>query len=97
MVSLRRLRVLCALGVLQLAAVGPTEAQQSEVARYYASTKDICRTGVTPEITAAYEKARQDMDRARASGALGANNFAGMKTPQEMWLDCFQSPGDGKL
>jgi hypothetical protein len=93
----RGLRACCALGVLQLAAVGPTEAQQPEVARYYVSTKDICRTGVTPEIMAAYDKARQEMDRARASGALGANNFAGIKMPTEMWLDCVQSPGDGKF
>jgi len=92
----RSRRVLCALGVLQLAAVGPTEAQQSEVSRYYTSTRDICRTGVTPEIIAAYEKARQELDRSPTPGALGANNFAGMKAPEEMWLDCFQSPGDGK-
>jgi predicted outer membrane lipoprotein len=97
MIWIRGLRVLCAFGVLPLVAVGPTEAQQSEIARYYASTKDICRTGVTPEIMAAYEKARQEMDRARASGTLGANNFAGIKMPPEMWLDCLQSPGDGKF
>jgi hypothetical protein len=97
MIWIRGLRVLCAFGVLQLVAPGPTEAQQSDITRYYVLTKDICRTGVTPEITAAYEKARQEMDRARASGALGANNFAGIKMPQEMWLDCFQSPGDGKF
>ena len=89
-------RTLGVLGALQLAAVGPTDAFQDELRRYYDSAKSICRTGVTPEITSAYEQARQAMDRARAAGGLGGNNFAGVKMPPELWLDCLQSPGDGK-
>jgi hypothetical protein len=89
-------RAICTLGALQLGAVGPTEALQDELRRYYDSTKSICRTGVTAERTSAYEQARQAMDRARATGGLGGNNFAGIKMPQELWLDCFQAPGDGK-
>jgi hypothetical protein len=89
-------RTMCVLGALQLAAVGPTDAFQDEIGRYYDSAKSICRTGVTPEMTSAYEQARQAMDRARAAGGLGSNNFAGIKMPSELWLDCFQSPGDGK-
>jgi hypothetical protein len=90
------LRIMGLLGALQLFAVGPTDAFQDELRRYYDSAKSICRTGVTPEITSAYEQARQAMDRARAVGGLGANNFAGIKMPSDLWLDCFQSPGDGK-
>ena len=86
-------RTMGGLGVLSLVFVGPTEAFQAELKRYYESTKDICRTGVTPEIVTAYEQARQAMDRA---GGLGTNNFAGIKRPTEMLLDCYQSPGDGK-
>jgi len=89
-------RTMGVLGALQLAVVGPTDAFQDELRRYYDSAGGICRTGVTAEITAAYEQARQAMDRARAAGAFGVNNFAGVKTPSELWLDCFQSPGDGK-
>jgi hypothetical protein len=89
-------RIMFVLGALQLVAVGPTDAFQDELRRYYDSAKSICRTGVTPEITSAYEQARQAMDRARAAGGLGANNFAGIKMPSDLWLDCFQSPGDGK-
>jgi hypothetical protein len=87
------LRAVGGVGALWLASVGPTEAFQAELKRYYESTKDICRTGVTPEIVSAYEQARQAVDRA---GGLGANNFAGIKRPSEMLLDCYQSPGDGK-
>ena len=89
-------RTMSVLGALQLAAVGPTDAFQDELRRYYDAAKSICRTGVTPEITIAYEQARQAMDRAGAAPGLGSNNFAGVKLPVELWLDCFQSPGDGK-
>jgi hypothetical protein len=53
--------------------------------------KDICRTGPLPDMTATWLRARQAMDAARES-----NNFAGLKSPTDAWLDCFQSPGDGK-
>jgi hypothetical protein len=82
--------------VLGLAMAGPTGAYQAELSRYYESTRDICRTGVTPAITSAYEEARRALDRARSSGGRQDGNFAGLKTPAELWLDCLQSPGDGK-
>ena len=84
------------LGLIVLAATGPTEAQGPELQRYYTSTRDICRTGVTPEIDIAYRDAMRAAEQARAAGAL-ANNFAGIKPPVQIWLDCFQSPGDGKF
>ena len=89
-------RIMGVLGALQLTAVGPTDAFQDELRRYYDSARSICRTGVTPEITSTYEHARQAMDLARAAGGLGANNFAGIKAPSELLLDCFQSPSDGR-
>ena len=89
-------RTMGVLGALQLATVGPTDAFQDELRRYYDAARSICRTGVTPEMTSAYEQAREAMDRARAAGGLGANNFAGIKAPSELSLDCFQAPGDGK-
>jgi hypothetical protein len=82
--------------VLCLVAVDPIAAFQAELSRYYEATRDICRTGVTPAITSAYEQARLALDRARPTGGLQDGNFAGLKSPAEMWLDCFQSPGDGK-
>lgn len=94
MIVTRAARLLCGLGLLHLAVAGPGDAQQPEVERYYASTRDICRTGVTPEIEAAYAQAQEALERARAAGSLGGN-FAGIKPPQHIWLDCFQSPGDG--
>jgi hypothetical protein len=90
-----QLRTLCALVVLQLGAAAPTEALQAELSRYYDSVKHVCTTGVTAEMTAAYEAARQALERARQAGAL-RGNFAGVKAPPEAWLDCVQSPGDGK-
>ena len=81
---------------LCLVAGSPSAAFQTELSRYYEATRDICRTGVTPAITAAYEQARLTLDRARPTGGLQDGNFAGLKSPAEMWLDCFQSPGDGK-
>ena len=51
---------------------------------------------MTPEIEATYRDAMKAAEQARAAGAL-ANNFAGIKPPVQIWLDCFQSPGDGKF
>jgi hypothetical protein len=90
MSSTRGLVVVGALATVLIAG-GPTMAFQVEVQRYYESTKDICRTGVTPEMTALWVQAVRAMDAARQ-----ANNFAGIKSPTDTWLDCFQSPGDGK-
>jgi hypothetical protein len=90
-----RCRALRALMVVQLAAAGPTEALQAELTRYYDSVKHVCATGVTAEMTAAYEAAVQALERARQAGVL-RGNFAGVKAPPEAWLDCVQSPGDGK-
>jgi len=90
-----RVSVRCAVVVASVAivlgCVGPTIADQSAIQQYYESMKDICRTGVTPEMTALWLKARQAMEASREG-----NNFAGIKNPTETWLDCFQSPGDGK-
>jgi hypothetical protein len=83
------------LMVAQLAAAGPTEALQAELTRYYDSVKHVCTRGVTAEMTASYEAARQALERAHQAGAL-RGNFAGVRAPSEAWLDCFQSPGDGK-
>ena len=51
---------------------------------------------MTAAISAAYEEARRAFERARPDGGLQDGNFAGLKSPAELWLDCFQSPGDGK-
>ena len=84
-----------AILVMLLAGAGTTIAFQTEVQRYYDSMKDICRTGVTPAMTAAWIQARQAVDTARYGGGRDGN-FAGLKSPTDTWLDCFQSPGDGK-
>jgi hypothetical protein len=91
----RWLRTVLVGGALGLVA-GPTEAFQAELSRYYDTARDVCRTGVTPGLTSAYEEARRALERARQSGGLPDGNFAGLKSPAELWLDCFQSPGDGK-
>lgn len=82
-----------ALGLLAPAV--PATAYEAEVARYHRSVHDICRTGVTSAIVAAYEQARQAVERARPGGGRD-DNFWGVKSPESFWLDCFQSPGDGK-
>ena len=87
-------RTMGVLGALQLAAVGPTDAFQDEVGRYYDSARSICRTGVTPEITSAYEQARQATDQARAAGRIEANNFAGVKTPPQTVARLLRGPSD---
>lgn len=87
--------VIGALATVLIAGVGPTMAFQAEVQRYYESMKDICRTGVTPEMTALWAQAVRAMDAARYGGGQD-NNFAGVKSPTDSWLDCFQGPGDGK-
>lgn len=89
-----RFTTLGAAAVWLLVSAGPATAFQAEVARYYASIVDICRTGVTPKIAAAYEQARQAVERARYGGGRD-NNFSGVKTPEGFWLDCLQG-SDGK-
>ena len=91
-----RLGALCVCIVMLFTTAGPTVAFQAEVQRYYESMKDICRTGVTPQMTAAWGQAQQALDTARYGGGRDGNNFAGIKSPTDAWLDCFQSPGDGK-
>ena len=96
MTSRRRFRTICAGVAVLLAGAGPTIAFQTEIQRYYESMKDICRTGVTPQMTAAWGQASQAIEAARYGGGRDGNNFAGIKSPTDTWLDCFQSPGDGK-
>jgi hypothetical protein len=83
------------IGML-FATVGPTMAFQAELQEYYESVKDICRTGVTLQMTAAWGRAQHALDAARYGGGRDGTNFAGIKNPENTWLDCFQSPGDGK-
>jgi hypothetical protein len=92
----RRLRATGVCIGMLCATAGPTMAFQFEVQAYYESMKDICRTGVTPEMTAAWTRARDALDAARYGGGRDGINFAGIKSPADTWLDCFQSPGDGK-
>lgn len=80
---------------LLLVDVGPTIAYQTEVQRYYEATREVCRTGVTPAMTAAWNQARAALEAAQHGGGH-QGNFAGIKSPTEIWLDCLQSPGDGK-
>ena len=89
-----RAPVLLLLALGWLAAAAPAAAFQAEVARYHRSVADVCLTGVTPAMQAAYEEARLAVERARY-GSGRDNNFWGLKTPEGFWLDCFQAP-DGK-
>ena len=89
-----RAPVLLLLALGWLAAAAPAAAFQEEVARYHRAVADVCSTGVTPAMRAAYEEARLAVERARY-GSGRENNFWGLKTPESFWLDCFQAP-DGK-
>jgi hypothetical protein len=90
-----RSHTLGAFALALLITAAPLAAAEDDLGRYREAVRDICRIGVTPEITAAWERARQAASRA-PSGGGGASDFAGIKTPEGFWLDCFQSPGDGK-
>jgi hypothetical protein len=92
LMTARSIPAVVALAVL--AAAGPADAFQGEVARYHAAVADICQTGVTPVIQRAYEHAYQALERARY-GSGRDNNFWGLKSPEGFWLDCFQGL-DGK-
>jgi hypothetical protein len=47
-------------------------------------------------MTAAWTRALHALDAARYGGGRDGNNFAGIRSPADTWVDCFQSPGDGK-
>jgi hypothetical protein len=87
--------VLSAVLLVHLLA-GPADAHEAESRRYYDAVARICQTGVTSEINILYEMAQRADDAARKAGTRHANNFAGLKSPESAYLDCFQSPGDGK-
>jgi len=40
-----------------------------------------------------YREAAAALEAAKYGGGTD-NNFWGLKTPERMWLECFQSPGD---
>jgi hypothetical protein len=84
------------VGIAMLFAAAGPATTFPEVQAYYDSLKDICRTGVTPPMTAAWGRAQQALDAARYGGGRDGENFAGIKSPADAWLECFQSPGDGK-
>jgi hypothetical protein len=90
-----RLLALGALVLCLLAPAAPGLAFQAELARYYHAVRNICQTGITPDILTAYEQARRALERARYGGGRDSN-FWGLKEPEGFWLDCLQSPGDGK-
>jgi hypothetical protein len=84
------------LVVTLAAGPGPAPAFETEVQRYYEAMTDICRTGVTPAMIAAWVRARRALEAARYGGGRDGTNFGGIKSPEDTWLDCLQSPGDGK-
>jgi len=90
-----RLLAACALVLLTTGSASPAPAFQPELRRYYDLLRNVCLTGVTPQITAAYEQARVAVERAQyGSGREG--NFWGVRTPEHFYQDCFQSPGNIK-
>ena len=92
----RRRTMIGTLLVALAAGAGPVMAFETEVQRYYDSMARICLTGVTPAMTAAWKQARRALEAARYGGGRDGVNFAGIKSPEDTWLDCVQSPGDGK-
>jgi len=81
-----------ALVLLLAGSVSSAAVPEAEVKRYHELVGNICRTGVTEEIRAAYQEARVAVDRAQYGGGR-EGNFWGLKTPAQFYQDCFQSPG----
>ncbi len=89
---MRRTAVLAVLGLALLATAGRALAFRAELQRYYRAIEQICRTGVTPEVTKLYEDARRAVDEAKYGGGRDGN-FFGVKTPEQARDECFQAPG----
>lgn len=85
-------RVLGVALILAALAAPPALAFQAEVHRYYQAVNHVCSTGVTPELIRLYQEATRAVESAQYGGGRG-NNFWGVKTPEQAWLACFQSPG----
>ncbi|MBI4611939.1 MAG: hypothetical protein HY726_23360 [Candidatus Rokubacteria bacterium] len=85
--------VVLTLTLLALVAVGPAWAFQGELEAYWRSLKDVCDTGVTPEMTRRYQAAVKAADTAGYGGGR-ASNFWAPKNPETAYLDCFQAGGD---
>ena len=76
-----------------LARAGDPPKFQAELQRYREALGPICRTGVRPEMLERYREAAAALEAANYGGGQD-NNFWGLKTPERVWLECFQSPGD---
>jgi hypothetical protein len=78
-----------------LAPAAGALAFQAELQRYYRALDQICRSGVTPEVTQVYEEARRAVDAAKYGGGRD-NNVWSVKAPEPAYTECFRSPGEGK-
>jgi hypothetical protein len=88
--AVKRLMVMAS--VVMLAANGATSVNPPELGKYWDGLKRICVTGITPELTRLYNDAVRAMNTVGQGGGR-SSNFAGVRTPEHAYGDCFQSPG----
>lgn len=65
---------------------------RAELEAYWRALRRVCETGPTPELVSLYQAAVKAADDARYGGGRNSN-FWSPKSPEQAWLDCFQTPG----
>ncbi len=81
-------RLVVSLTVLLLMASGAA-ASEDELKVYQEALSRVCLTRVTRELDQLYQAAVRAVEAARSAGQI-PRSFAGLRSPERAYLDCFQ-------
>ncbi len=82
------LRLIAGLALLLLMASGAA-ALEDELKAYQQVLSRVCITGVTRELERLYQAALRAVEAAKSAGQI-PRSFAGLRSPERAYLDCFQ-------
>ncbi len=83
-------RLVVGLALLLLVASGAEAAAfEDELKAYQQILARVCVTGVTRELERLYQAALRAVEAAQSAGQI-PRSFAGVRSPERAYLDCFQ-------
>lgn len=81
-------RLVVGLTLLLFMASGAA-ASEDELKAYQQALSRVCITGVTRELEQLYQAALRAVEAAKSAGQI-PRSFAGLRSPERAYLDCFQ-------
>ncbi len=81
-------RLVVGLALLLFMASGAA-AFEGELKAYQQALSRVCITGVTRELERFYQAALRAVEAAKSAGQI-PRSFAGLRSPERAYLDCFQ-------